>query len=187
MTEEMKRFFNKIKDREDFFTLWRLYQDNKKDMEEADKLAILKWIEKDEYSEGSDLENTFLANNLLFSEFEEPFSLVSGLSTTVFNNLVCENRFLDILDHKLEEGTISGIPLDNALEILLFGISIKKGEIEPLELFVDHLGIDLVRDFDWKHAEKLVSDITILKIRKKKRNGTIISFQKYKNHKMRDE
>ena len=128
----------------------------------------MKWIDDDDYSDGSDFDNTYLYR----------YQLLRNSSYRAFDDLVCENRFLDIIEHKLDEGKIDGIPLDNALSIIIMGINIKKGNINNLELLVERLGIDLVRNFDLHHAEGLVSKITLYRIQNNSRSRRIIQFPK---------
>ncbi len=135
---------------------------------EENKRIALKWIEDDDYSDGSDFDNAYLYR----------YQLLKNSSYRAFDDLVCENRFLDIIEHKLDEGKIDGVPLDNALDIIIMGINIKKGNINNLELLVERLGIDLIRDFDWHRAEELVSRITLYRIQKRKHQGVILQLHK---------
>ena len=135
------------------------------DREENKRLA-LKWIEEDDYSEGSDLDNTYL-NRYRLSLF---------YSRRVLEDLVCENRFLDIIEYKIDEGTIYGAPLENALNIILTGIYIKKREVEDFEYFQKRLGEKIIREFDLNKAEALVSKITLYKIKKEKKQGIVLQF-----------
>ena len=140
------------------------------------KNAILMWVERDNYSEGSNLNNTFLYSYRLFGDNVDPYSLYPGLCFEAFENLVCENRFLDIVERKLDQNALSGIPLDNAQDILIMGINIKKGLIEDWYALAGRLGEDLVRVFDINRAEMLVSKIALLKIQSSRKPGSIIQF-----------
>ena len=141
---------------------------------QQEKNSILSWVENDNYSEGSNLNNTFLYRYRLLDDFADPYSLYPGLCFQTFENLVCENRFLDIIERKLEQDAISGIPLDNAQEILGMGINIKKGLIDDWHSLAGRLGEDLVKAFDVKRAEALVSKIALLKIKRKRESSNII-------------
>ena len=145
---------------------------------EDDRKAALKWIEEDDYTDESNFDNAYLCRHQLFSDFAEPFSIIPGLSRTVLNDLVCDNRFLDIIEYKIDEDKIAFLPLENALDIIIMEINIKKGEIRFLEYFVNQLGINRIREFDLRKAEKLVSKITLYKINNNKQGNILQLYTK---------
>ena len=133
------------------------------------KELALKMIKQEDYSKANRVDNTYLYRHQINSPFPPHREL---------DDLVCENEFLDIIEEKLDEGTIEGVPLDNALNIIIMGISIKKRTNEDTEYLIERLGKDLVKSFDLQHAESLVSKITLYKINNNKQKGTIIQFCK---------
>ena len=144
---------------------------------QTNKENVLKTIENDDYSGCVNLTNGYLYRHRLLNDFINPFALFPGISLKVFDELVCENRFLDIIEYKLDCGLISGIPLDNALDIIEMGISIKNGEIN-YEL-AERLNSKLLMEFDLKHAENLVSRIKSYRINTAKSLGNVIQFPKH--------
>ena len=145
---------------------------------EENKKIAMKQVEEDDYSNDADLDNTFLYKYQLFTDFWELYSLFPNLCMKTFDNLVCENKFLDIIEHKLDKGKIDGIPLDNALDIINMGINIKKFIISDWEMLAGRLGMDLVRNFDLHHAESLVSKITLYRIQNSRKFRKIKQFSK---------
>lgn len=126
------------------------------------KEIALKWIQEDDYS-CSNYDNVYLYRYVLKSNFCEPDSLFPGLCFTSLDNLVCENRFLDIMQQLLEQGIIKGIPLDNAIEIINMGIQIKSFKEPNADFFIKRLGKDLVKEFDIKKAQQLLSELILYK------------------------
>lgn len=141
------------------------------------KDIALKWVEEDDYSENSDCDNMYLYRYKLISDFVEPYSLFPGICFEALDNLVCENRFLDIIEQKLEQGKIMGIPLENAMEIITMGIRIKKYQEPDTNFFRIRLGDDLVKGFDLKRAEDLISKLTLFKMKNQKQLGKVIQFK----------
>lgn len=132
---------------------------------QRDKETALNWIQEDDYSDNGDIDNMYLYRYVLKSDFIEPYSLRPGICFTALDNLVCENRFLDIMQQILEQGVIKGIPLDNAIEIINMGIQIKSFKEPDADFFRKRLGNDLVKEFDIKKAKTLLSELRLYKRR----------------------
>ena len=92
----------------------------------------------------------------------------------LFDATVCRNEFLDIMDRLLEFGEINGSALDNAVEIINFGVWIKT--YTPLDAppLRKRLGETLIKEFDLKRAQRLLSDIAIYRINKERQSKTTI-------------
>lgn len=132
------------------------------------KETILGWILEDDYSENADYDNMYLYRYQLKSDYAELYTLFPGLCFTSFDDLVCENRFLDVMQQLLEQGIINGIPLDNAIEIINMGIRVKSYKEPNANFFRKRLGDKLVKEFDIKRAETLISELTLYKIRRER-------------------
>lgn len=123
---------------------------------------VLKQIERGDYSA--------LQRYQLFND--------SILSYRALGNLLCNNRFLDIIEDKLNKRKIDMVSLNDALNIIIMGINIKKRNIMDLDLDLD---LDLVKNFNLQQAESLVSKIVLYKIKlsmilKKSQPKCIIKF-----------
>lgn len=133
------------------------------------KEVALEWILEDDYSEKSDYDNMYLYRHVLKNDFYDPQNSIPGICATSFYDLVCENRFLDVMEQILKQGMIEGIPLDNAIEIINMGIQIKECQEPDAEFLAKTLGVDLVKEFDIKKAKNLLSQLFLYK-RKKEKN-----------------
>ena len=139
---------------------------------------LLKRIEEDDYSENGNIQDMYLYWHRLKSDVIEPYSLYPGLSFEILDNLVCENRFLSIIEQKIEQGQIAMMPLDNVIEIIVMGVRIKKYQEPDIDFFRVRLGEDLIKRFDLKRAESLISKLTLYRIASQKQTSKIIQFGK---------
>lgn len=110
---------------------------------------------------------------------DEPFltrPLVSmfGIDTIIFDSFVCENRFCDIIEQLLSQNKLEGFVLDNVVQIISIGISIKDLSLGDVEDYKKRLGKEIIRDFDIEKAKKLVSDLTRLKNKNKNKRLRLI-------------
>ena len=88
--------------------------------------------------------------------------------TDVFDAVVCNNRFLDIVEAKLKEYELASSAVKNALSIINAGINIKKN-IEPnAEVLRYRLGEATIQQFDLKHAERIANDLRALSFKQEK-------------------
>ena len=143
---------------------------------QEDKEMALKWIERDDYSKGKKYNNTYLYRYNVLSNYEDPYTFYPEISFKTVDEIVCENRFLDIIEKKLDQDALFGVPLDNALEVILFGIRIKKFQADNLDVLIDRLGVDLIKQFDYHRAEELASRLTLCKKMNSRPTSTIIPF-----------
>lgn len=139
------------------------------------KEIVLHSVENDDYSEHEN-NNNFLSVYLLKSNFVEPYSLFPGICFKTFDSLVCENRFLTILEKKLEENKISGIALENAIEIISMGIKIKRFQEPDATFFRKRLGEELVKEFDTEKAEEILAKISLYKRKNLLKLNKVIKF-----------
>jgi hypothetical protein len=153
---------------------------------EDDKKSALKRILEEDYSKNIDYDNMYLYRYQLKSDFIVPYTTFPGICFTALDDLVCENRFLDVMQQLLEQGQINGIPLDNAIQIINMGVEIKSYKEPDAIFFRKRLGDDLVKEFDIKRAETLISELTLYKIKKERQHQLtkVISFASVKKHKI---
>ena len=90
----------------------------------------------------------------------------TGLDTKVLDSLVCENRFLRIINQKLANGCIGGLSLRHALQIITTSIEVKRHLVDDYSLYEGRLGQKKIQEFDLEFAEMLVNGL----IEYKKRN-----------------
>ena len=84
---------------------------------------------------------------------------VTGLDYKVLDSLVCENRFLKIINQKLIDGCIGGYPLENVLKIIKTSIKVKRHLVDDYSLYEGRLGQQKIQEFDLEFAETLVAKL----------------------------
>ena len=116
---------------------------------------ILKRIEREDCSINSTGDDIYLFTYLLIPGYNDPTSVVPYMIPEVFEALVCENKFLDIIESKMQEYELDPAAIQNALQVISVGINIKTGVISNSNTLKGKLGEERVNKFDLKHAKEL--------------------------------
>lgn len=115
-----------------------------------EKKAILDIVEEEDPKDS----RSYLAYHQLY--YTNPYDVNEEIIDRItFKNFVCENRFLDIVEKKLESGSLDGDGLDNAIQIIDLGVQIKKNVSPEAHYLSEVLGDELVSEFDLERAINL--------------------------------
>lgn len=114
----------------------------------------LKIIENDDYNN-----QPFLERALISPTF--------GVDYDVFDSLVCENRFIEVVKKLISQNKLKGFVLDNVIEILSFSIGVKNFSINNCIEWQNRLGKNIVNQYNINEAQKMLSELVKLKQQEK--------------------
>lgn len=134
----------------------------KTEIKQRDKKCTLQRILKDDYL--GDCDDIYLYVYQLRSIHNDPRIIGESLNHEVVDFLVCENKFLDITEQLLSQGEICGCALTNAIDIIDLGIKIKNYTYPRAVLLRKRIGNEQVNVFDIKRAQKILSELSLLKL-----------------------
>lgn len=134
------------------------------------KEVVLRWIQEDNYETESDSENAYLYTHFINNP---------ALDSSVLDNLVCENRFLDIIEEQLENKKLKDIALDNAISIIRMGIDVKSYQAVEWDLYQNRIGLEVVKSFDINHANQLLYKLVKYK---SKLDNSKVKKNRYRNY-----
>lgn len=107
------------------------------------------------------------------------FEYSQWVISDAFYLFVCDNDFLNVIKQKIEEDNMGGIPQKNALNIINFGIEIKKRETIYYSLCEEYLGEKTINNFDLKLAEELVLKLQNRIYKEKHEARKVIKYSSY--------
>lgn len=134
------------------------------------KEDVLRWIQEDNYDTESGSEKAYLYTHFINNP---------ALDSSALDNLVCENRFLDIIEEQLDNKKLKGIALDNAINIIRMGIDVKSYQEVEWNLYQNRIGVGVVKSFDIDHANQLLYKLVKYK---SKLDNSRVKKKRYKNY-----
>jgi hypothetical protein len=81
--------------------------------------------------------------------------------------LVCENRFLNVVQRLLEEKELEEEIIDNIISIIHLGIQIKTRVVYKIDFYYERMDVEAIKSFDLIKARSLISVLTELKYKSK--------------------
>lgn len=92
-----------------------------------------------------------------------------GFDSSALDALVCENRFLEIIDEKIKNNQLEGKVIDNIINIIYTGIDIKTYNTSYNNFYIGRIGEKTVKSFNIEYAKKILNKLIKIKGKKYKK------------------
>ena len=92
-----------------------------------------------------------------------------GLDSSALDALVCENRFLEIIEEKINNNQIEGKVINNVMDIINMGIDIKKNDSYYSNLYRGRIGEETVKSYNVKYAKEIMNKLSKIRGREYKK------------------
>ncbi len=119
------------------------------EMRKLNKVETLDTIEHDNYDKDPFLEKSLIT--------------YAEINNKIFYSLVCENKFLEIIEKLFSQNKIKNYVLDNVIEILEFSINVKTYSIKNAKAYRDKLDEETLKTFSLEKANSLLYKLRSLK------------------------